>query len=282
MSGDHDQQSIIDYYNAGREETRLQRGIGLLEGERTREILGRALPPPPGVVYDIGGGAGAYGLWLARLGYSVHLFDLSAVNVEAARAASARQADAPLAAAEVADGRAIEREDGSADAVLVLGPLYHLPERVERVRALREAWRLLKPGGVLAASAISHYGSTLWGLSTFGSKNDFLAEADFAAMIFQELEDGQHYLPQKYPLFLARAFFHLPEELAGEVADAGFEQVELTAVEGPGWIVPEFEKKWASAADREAILRVVRKVEHDPAIMGMSPHILASARKPIN
>jgi SAM-dependent methyltransferase len=279
MGKDSDSSEILNYYNAGVEGERLQRGIGKIELARTRELLLRYLPPAPAVIYDIGGGRGAYSFWLARMGYEVHLFDLSPGNVEGARSFSESQEGLRLAGVEVADGRDIHRPDGSADMVLVMGPLYHLTGREERLDALREAKRLLLPGGRMAAAAITRFGSTLYGLTTYSVSNWLLDEEAFQQMIGRELADGQHIRPEQYPGFIARAFFHLPEELRQEAVDAGFEQVELFAVEGPGWIVPGFDAVWGCEAQREAIVRVVRAVEQEPSLMGMSPHFLAFGRK---
>ena len=47
-------------YNSGVEKGRLHRGLGLIEFARTKEILLEELPPPPAVIYDIGGAYGEY------------------------------------------------------------------------------------------------------------------------------------------------------------------------------------------------------------------------------
>jgi SAM-dependent methyltransferase len=272
---------ILEYYAAGVEEQRLQRGIGRLELARTQELLLRLLPPPPAVVYDVGGGTGVYSFWLAGLDYTVHLFELSPANVAAALQRNARPGEPRLAGIHHADGRSLGCAPESAGAVMVMGPLYHLTRRNERIRALSEAWRALKPGGRLVAAAISHYGSTLYGLSTYGYVNELLGEPEFLAMCEQELASGQHIRPQKYPRLIARAFFHLPRELLAEAAEAGFKDAEIYAVEGPGWIMPNFDEAWQDAARRETILRVVRGIERDPDILGVSPHLLATAVKPV-
>ncbi|HEY9078175.1 MAG TPA: class I SAM-dependent methyltransferase [Anaerolineaceae bacterium] len=271
---------IQEYYALGLEEQRLKRGIAMLEFARMQEIIQRCLPLPPAVVYDVGGGAGAYSLWLARLGYVVHLFDLVPDLVRLARKASACQPEAPIARLEVADGRRLDREDGSADAVLLMGPLYHLPERAARLDALTEARRVLKPGGVLIAAAISRFGSLLWGISTFGAANTILAEPAFQEMIRRELADGQHLRPPEYPGFIARAYFHLPDELRSEVSEAGFQAVSLLAVEGPCWIAPNFSEVWADEQKRAALLDAARLIESQPALMGVSPHLVAIGYKP--
>src|SRR5688572_29213730 len=92
---------IAGYYDQGREAARLDRDAGLLELVRTQELLLRHLPPPPAVVYDIGGGPGAYALWLATLGYTVHLLDAMPLHIAQAERAAATQPNRPLASAIV-------------------------------------------------------------------------------------------------------------------------------------------------------------------------------------
>ncbi|HEY3836690.1 MAG TPA: methyltransferase domain-containing protein, partial [Bryobacteraceae bacterium] len=155
---------ISRYYQTTAEESRLEQGASLLEALRTRELIERHLPPPPAEVFDIGGGAGAYALWLATKGYQVRLLDASPRLVNEAR----RRSDAsthPLMSCHTGDARATNLAPDSADAVLLLGPLYHLTVAADRDRALREALRLLKPGGCLFAAAISRWASALDGLA---------------------------------------------------------------------------------------------------------------------
>ncbi|MDH3517569.1 MAG: class I SAM-dependent methyltransferase, partial [Acidimicrobiia bacterium] len=101
---------------------------------RTQEILLRHLPDPPAVVLDVGGGPGVYASWLTGLGYEVHLVDVVDRHVGEASA----QMPAP-ATAQLGDARALDFGDGAADAILLLGPLYHLPEKTDRLLALGEA-----------------------------------------------------------------------------------------------------------------------------------------------
>src|SRR5204862_1547957 len=139
----------------GHEQHRFSSPGGQLEFTRTRELLQRYLPPPPAVILDVGGGPGTYALWLAGLGYEVHLIDILPLHVEQALRASEASSRARLAGAVVGDARHLDVPDGSADAVLLLGPLYHLIERSDRLAALREAHRVLRAGGVIFAAAIS-------------------------------------------------------------------------------------------------------------------------------
>ena len=144
-------EAASDYYERSDEQGRL--GDGSLEMLRTRELLTHWLPPAPAEVLDVGGGAGVYARWLAEQGYTVDLADPVQKHVDQARAASAQSVH-PLRSVTIGDARALARPDGSADAVLLLGPLYHLVEEDDRARALAEAFRVLRPGGVVVAAAI--------------------------------------------------------------------------------------------------------------------------------
>jgi hypothetical protein len=75
------------------------------------------------------------------------------------------------------------------------------------------------------------------------------------------------------------AFFHHPDELKTEMEDAGMVHEETLAVQGPGWLVPEFEERWKDEGQREVLLKVIRWMEKEPVALGMSPHIVAVARK---
>jgi hypothetical protein len=77
------------YYALGGEEDRLSQGDGVVEFERTKEILLRHLPDPPAVVADIGGGPGRYALWLAGRGHRVEHRDLVPLHVDQLQAAAA-------------------------------------------------------------------------------------------------------------------------------------------------------------------------------------------------
>lgn len=274
----HEQNEILSYYNAGAERKRLYTGIGKIEFERTKEIISRYLSQGRQVIYDIGGGTGEYSRWLSEMGHEVHLLELSPKAVEYAKEIN-RNLKKPIFNIEVADALTLKQPDESADMVLFMGPLYHLTEKDDRIKALNEAKRVLKKQGILTAAAISRYGSTLWGLSVFGSKNDFINDDMFMEMIDRELDDGQHIRPEKYPYFIPRSFFHLPGELKEEIEEAHLKHEKTLAVEGPIWIVPAFEEKWAEDSSRERLLAITRKVEGHESILGMSPHLLAIARK---
>jgi ubiquinone/menaquinone biosynthesis C-methylase UbiE len=262
------------YYESTAEKDRLATGVGRLEFERTRDILRRHLPPAPAKILDVGGGPGAYSCWLARAGYEVHLIDPVPRHIEQARTASARQTSFPIAHIETGDARSLPVEDGTQDAVLLLGPLYHLVEPGDRLQALREARRVLTAGGLLVAAGISRFASLLDGLN-----RGFLDDPGFAAIVDRDLASGQHRNTTGNEQYFTTAFFHRPEELAAEAAEAGFESADVLAVEGPGWAAQDLERQLSQPERRAQLLRLLGEVESEPAMLGASYHLLAVARK---
>jgi len=274
MSTEHSRDEILRYYAEADEASRLSTGWFQLEHARTQELLLRHLPPAPATVIDAGGGAGVYACWLAQRGYKVHLVDAVPRHVEQARECSGRQPVHPLASAEMGDARKLAFAEGSADAFLLLGPLYHLVEKDDRLACLREARRVLRPGGMLWAAGISRFASLLDSLA-----HGFFDDREFAPILARDLEDGQHRNPTGNPIYFTDAYFHRPGEMSRELLAAAFQVVEIVAIEGPGWLARDFERLWNDPAQRERLLDVIRKVEREPSVMGASSHIMAIGRK---
>jgi ubiquinone/menaquinone biosynthesis C-methylase UbiE len=259
---------ILSHYADVPEDDRLRSSWGALEFVRTQELITRYLSAPPRVILDVGGGAGAYSAWLGSLGYESHLVDIVPRHVETARRTHG------IASAVVGDARQLARGDESADAILLLGPLYHLTERDDRLRALREARRVLRRGGLIFAAAISRFASLVDGLW-----RGFIDDPSFARILERDLRDGQHRNTTSNPEYFTTAFFHRPGELQAEIAEAGFSSIEIFAVEGPGWLAKDFEARWADAARREQLVDLIRAVEREPILLGASMHLLGVARK---
>jgi len=261
---------IVHYYGEADEDSRLLTGWFQLEHARTQELLVRYLPPAPATIIDAGGGSGVYSCWLAARGYGVHLIDRVPKHVEQARAASNKQPDHPLASAEIGDARRLLYADAIADAVLLLGPLYHLVEKEDRLACLREAHRVLRPGGVLLGAAISHFASLFDSLS-----HGFFDDPTFAPILARDLEEGQHRNPTGNPIYFTDAFFHRPGELSREFLAAGFQVLEVLPIEGPGWLPHDFDRLWNDPVQRERLLAAIRKTEREPSVLGASSHIMA-------
>ena len=153
-----DVSDIAAYYNSdpGREHTRLDRHQ--LENDLTWRYLNRYLPAQ-GTILEIGAATGRYTLELAKRGYLLTSVDLSAALLDECRKNLVREGfekQVHLVEADVRDLSQIA--ENNFDAVLLMGPLYHLVEQEDRKTALREAFNRLRKGGIIFSAFISRYG----------------------------------------------------------------------------------------------------------------------------
>ena len=262
--------AMREYYERGLEAGRLAETQGLLEFERTKEIILRHLPPPPAVVADIGGGPGRYALWLAGLGYQVVHRDLMPQHVAALRQAVG--SDQRIDSA-VGDARQLDLAGESADAVLLLGPLYHLSRR-DRLRALAEAQRVVRPGGPVFAAAISRWALRMDGI--------------LRLRLYQTLPSAEAALPEtertgRLPPLHQGAFCgytHRPGQLRAELAASGLKVTGVVGVEGPAYLLADLAERLADDDDRRVVLETARALERVPELLGIGPHLLATAFRP--
>ncbi len=271
------QAGIVDYYSQSYyEDERLGAGTGRFEYARTQEIIRRYLPADGALtILDVGGATGAYSFWLAGLGHGVHLIDMVPHHVEIARQRS-EAGPVRLKSAEVGDARSLAYPDGCADMVLLMGPLYHLVERAERLAALQEGCRVLRPGGRMFCSAISRYASMLSGFSA-----RLLDDPEFEGIVDRDLRDGQHRNPSPGKDYFTTAYFHQPAGLRAEIAGAGLACEKVVGVEGP-WCVMSELNGWLDEQGRyyDLALKYARAIEEEESLLGASFHLLGVARKP--
>ncbi|MEW2548038.1 methyltransferase domain-containing protein [Streptomyces sp. NPDC047002] len=237
---------------------------GRLELIRTQEIMRRFLPPAPACVLDVGGGPGVHARWLVEDGYKVELIDPIARHVDKA---------ALVCPASVGDARALPAADASFDVVQLLGPLYHLPDPSDRRRALAEARRVVRPGGLVAAAAINRY-SSLFEHTSLAHLHTERMQASISTILRTAVHDGKR--------GFTLAYFHRAEELADEMRAAGLVEVQVFGVEGPAWSLLKAVEQHAGPDPSEelfeSVLTAARMAEPYPELLASSSHLLAVGR----
>lgn len=208
---------VVDHYTAGDEDIRMGLKRNHVEWARTCELLARWLPPPPATVLDVGGGPGRQARYLLDQGYRVTLYDLVPKHV--------RQAATRGVPAYVGDARQLSEADESADGVLLLGPLYHLPDPFDRAQALAEAARVLRPGGVALVAGLSRWGRVFVRAAAGELHDQAWHEHTMATMRCGQVQRGN--------TWDSVAYLHDAAELKTELEAAGLTDVQVVGVEGP-------------------------------------------------
>jgi ubiquinone/menaquinone biosynthesis C-methylase UbiE len=254
------------------ESDRLGQHVFQLEKMRTQEIILRYLRSPVDIA-DIGGATGAYSFWLHDMGHHVHLLDAAEFHIEAATKISIAE-NKSLASILLGDARQLPYDDAQFDLVLLFGPLYHLQEKEDRVKSIAEAKRVLRKGGVLLAATITRYASLFDGFW-----QGFIDDPAFENIVNQDLEDGNHFNPVNHPMYFTDAHFHTQKEIEEEFTAAGLSAFNTIAIEGFGWLTPDFMERWKDEDSRKKMLHYIKLTENDPVMIGISAHVMTIARK---
>jgi SAM-dependent methyltransferase len=263
---------MSEYYELGNEADRLADSAqGRLEFDRTREIVLRSLPAAPATVADIGGGPGRYALWLADLGYRVIHRDLMPLHVSQVTAAAGPDSSIESG---VADARELDLADASVDAVLLLGPLYHLEREADRLQALREAGRIVRPGGMVFAAAISRWAARLDGILRLR-----LYETSPQMIDMVDRLERTGVLEPLFPGSFC-GYTHRPDQLREEVLAGGLEVKDLVCVEGASFLLGDLADRMADPEAWRIVLDAARAHERVPELMGIGSHLLVTARRP--
>ena len=269
--------AVRAYYEgfAERERTRLDRpDDGVLEFALNSRTIAAYLPAGA-TVLDIGGGPGRYARWLAARGHRVTLADPSPALLTLAREHTPT-AGPTLAAIVEADARDLGRWDaGSFDAVLALGPFYHLTEAANRARAAAELARVIPPSGLLFAALMPRL-AFLRRTIADPVERRHLAAPDFVARV---LADGVFI--NDVPGRFTGGYGFRTEEIAPFFAAHGFAQLALFASES---IAPDLQGQLAELARAdpatyEATIDALLAVAAEPSILGMASHLLYVGRR---
>ena len=255
--------------SAEREWQRLERHR--TEYSVTMRALTEYLPPPPARVLDVGGGPGRYSITLTQMGYGVTLLDLSRGLLEFARA---KAGEYGVSLESYVHGNALDLSsfsEGRFDAVLLMGPLYHLVRAEERQRAVAEAYNTLRRGGVVFASAITRYAPIR---SAAVNGPDWILERQPPAS--ELLSTGMYISAPDGPF--TDAYFAMPTEVAPLLEGAGFETLDLIGCEGVISLIEEAVNETTGKL-WEAWVDLNYRLGKDPSVHGAVEHLLYIGRK---
>lgn len=237
-------------------------------------VLTEYLPPAPQTILDDGGGPGRYALALAALGHQVTLLDLSQGNLALARR---RAQESDLAIQRYVHGNALDLgplHPQTFNAVLLLGPLYHLLTEPERRQAVDEAWRLLRPGGLIFAAFITRF-APFRDLAARTPTTLVERRAEWEAI----LRSGVYRAGQG--VGFTDAYFAHPAEIQPFMEQANFETLDLVGCEG---IVARNEEQvnQLSGDAWQTWVEFNYRMGKEPSLYGAADHLLYVGRRPAN
>jgi ubiquinone/menaquinone biosynthesis C-methylase UbiE len=230
--------------------------------------------PPTGLILDLGGGPGRYTLYLARKEYQVVLLDISSANIQFARDKIQKAGVSRwVRQAAVADARDLRFiPDHTFDALLCMGPLYHLPKLEDRLQCLRECHRVMKPGAPLFL--------TLLPRCTY--LRDALRAGNFEpsvqtglSAIEEILERGTSSLSQ-----VPNMYFCHPEEAEDWLELSGFELIKLVSTHGfASFMDDRVNQLSKNASTWSVLLKLVLATCTDPNSFSAAEHLFGIAKR---
>lgn len=264
-----DVSDIASFYNSNpqREHSRLEEHQ--LEYDLTWRYLERYLHAQ-GSILEVGAATGRYTLELAKRGYRVTAVDLSAGLLEECRNRLAEEGLEQNVRLVVADARDLgEVEEKAFDAVLLMGPLYHLIIEADRKVALQQAFERLREGGILISAF----------LSRFGVVADLLKKRpewiDEQAEVRSVLERGKR--PDDFPRGGFRGYLAHVSEVAPLHEAIGFKTLAVAGIE-PAISADDESYNRLEGKQRQLWLDLLYEMSTEPSILGASRHLLYVGR----
>lgn len=261
---------IAEFYNndPAAEHHRLERHQ--LEFDITRRYLKKYLPPQ-GTILEIGAATGKYTLELARQGYDITALDISDKLIDKCRDLLHTEGLEQKVKFMVSDARdlgLVTKNDF--DAVLMMGPLYHLVYENDRALALREAYARLKKDGLIFSTFISRYG-------IFGELLKKVPQwIEHSSEVISVLENGRD--PADYPKGSFRGYFAKISELAPLHEEVGFKTIVVAGVE-PGISAQDEIYNSLEGKRRELWLDLFFETSAEPSTAGASRHLIYIGKK---
>lgn len=216
---------VENYYDnsAEREWERLERHR--IEFDITKRYLDKYLEKNSKIL-DAGGGPGRYSIYLAKQGHNVTLLDLSSENIKLGIKKSREEG---IELNDYIHGNVLElseKVEGLFDAVLCLGPLYHLTIIEDRKKAIEECLSKLKKGGKLFVSFITSYAPFI---DTFANYPQAISK--YKDIFFKFFDDGVNIVTDDNPGFTT-AYFINPDEIEEFMNGFNIRKKAIAGLEG--------------------------------------------------
>jgi SAM-dependent methyltransferase len=262
---------IAAYYGADPEREHQRLENHQLEYELTWRFLEEYLPPH-GHLLEIGAATGRYTIDLAKRGYHITAVDLSIENIAFCRNLLTEAGLASQVQLMVGDARYLnDMPEAHYDAVLLMGPLYHLVEQSDRQMAVREAFNRLRPDGVIFSAFISRYG--IWG-DLMKNMPEWIEEKND---VRSHLESGK--APDGSPREGFRCYLATVDEIVPLHEGVGFETIKVVGVE-PAISADDESYSRLDGERRKLWLDLLYEISDEPSSVGASRHLLYIGRKP--
>ena len=266
-----DLSDILAYYDSDPEHEHQRLERHQLEFDLTCRYLERWLPAT-GNILEIGAATGRYTLWLAKKGYKITAVDLSETLLKTCREVITTAGMDDRVAYHTADARSLSGVPGdSFDAVLLMGPLYHLVDEADRLAALRESYRRLIPGGRIFTAFISRLGITG---ELMRRTPEWIENQTEVRSVMTLGRDPEHHLGGGF-----RGYFARVDEIAALHEVVGFQTLQLAGVE-PGISADDESYNSLEGERRRLWLDLLYEISTEPSIVGASRHLLFIGQKP--
>jgi ubiquinone/menaquinone biosynthesis C-methylase UbiE len=268
-------QFVKDFYDSHAENEwhRLDKPLCRIELVSTLRLIEKYFPEQ-GRICDIGGGPGRYTIELLRRGYAVTMLDLSEEELRLAKTLLDQNG---LIAEQLIAGDARNMSmlaDGSFDAALLMGPMYHVVEPLDRASVLRELKRILKPNGVAIIAYFNAWGILRTGITDLVNRYEDIS-------FLRSMLGEQTFRGQSLSGF-TECYWSTPEAALHEVTEAGFEVVDYIGAEGFAGGMGDLVEKLADEAPEayENVVQVAAETSGLPQFRDATDHLHVVARKP--
>lgn len=235
---------------------KAQEGASASERSQDQEWAASARPNVPLKILDVGAATGAYSVPLSRQGFDVTAVELVQSNLEKLRAKHEK------VKCWQGDARDLSfLDDAAFDIVLLLGPLYHLHTEEDKLKALSEAARVAKKGGLIfCAYTMNEYAVTQYCFGQNKIKENFAAgqiDKSFKTVS----RDGDLY-----------SYVRL-EDINALKEKSGLERVKIFSPDGPA----DYMRRELNAMDQETFdffKNYALEISERPELLGAGSHLV--------